>query len=377
MAVTSSGAISLPNLQSEFGGDNPISLSEYYRNGAYVTSNNTSVPTSGAISLSNFYGALKRVTSLSIANHANTNGDLTTVTLPTGLQVGDILVVSRSSTTSSSSLPSGWTLINFAYSSNGAYKNWGSLLAYKVVTSTSESGTSVGSFGNGGNDTGATVWAIRPNIPASQINIVDTFSYAGTSSGGNTTINASDSSFCTVSLASMGVLNVASSYSSLLGTTTNTGIFRNAAGGTDPISGSQNYLTGTYIGADDEHDGNVAYAFCQTPESSVNIDVNNQSSIVNALSSAYLEVIQMPQVILTPEELEAMLDRAAKRGASAVLSELGLTDESAATDIREIRGLLETWRLTRLSIWNTFVKITTVAIFGFIATAIWMQLGNK
>jgi hypothetical protein len=85
----------------------------------------------------------------------------------------------------------------------------------------------------------------------------------------------------------------------------------------------------------------------------------------------------MPQVILTPEELEAMLDRAAKRGASAVLSELGLTDESAATDIREIRGLLETWRLTRLSIWNTFVKITTVAIFGFIATAIWMQLGNK
>ena len=72
-----------------------------------------------------------------------------------------------------------------------------------------------------------------------------------------------------------------------------------------------------------------------------------------------------------------MLDRAAKRGASAVLSELGLTDETAAADIREIRGMLAVWHGTRLSIWNTFVKITTVAVFGFIATAIWMQLGNK
>jgi hypothetical protein len=85
----------------------------------------------------------------------------------------------------------------------------------------------------------------------------------------------------------------------------------------------------------------------------------------------------MTQITLTPEEFEAMLDRAAKRGASAVLIELGLTDESASADIREMRGMLAVWRGTRLSIWNTFVKITTVAVFGFIATALWMQLGNK
>jgi len=85
----------------------------------------------------------------------------------------------------------------------------------------------------------------------------------------------------------------------------------------------------------------------------------------------------MSPVTLTHDELEAMLDRAAKRGASAVLRELGLTDETAASDIREIRGMLAIWHGTRLSIWNTFVKITTVAVFGFIATAIWMQLGNK
>lgn len=62
MALQSSGTITLAQIQAEFGGSNPISLSEYYRNGAYVTSNNTSVPTSGTIRVSNFYGAVKGIT---------------------------------------------------------------------------------------------------------------------------------------------------------------------------------------------------------------------------------------------------------------------------------------------------------------------------
>ena len=84
----------------------------------------------------------------------------------------------------------------------------------------------------------------------------------------------------------------------------------------------------------------------------------------------------MHNITLTPEELELILDRSSKRGAKLVLRELGLHDESAAEDIREVRNLLITWRQTRLSIWNTFVKITTVTIFSFVAAAIWMKLGN-
>jgi len=84
----------------------------------------------------------------------------------------------------------------------------------------------------------------------------------------------------------------------------------------------------------------------------------------------------MSDIKLTTEELEDMLDRSAKRGAKLVLRELGLQDESAAVDLREIRSLLETWRHTRQSIWNTFVKITTVTVFTFIAAAIWMKIGN-
>lgn len=55
MALQASGTISLSQIQTEFGGSNPVSMSEYYRNGSYTTSNNTGVPTSGTISVSQFY----------------------------------------------------------------------------------------------------------------------------------------------------------------------------------------------------------------------------------------------------------------------------------------------------------------------------------
>lgn len=85
----------------------------------------------------------------------------------------------------------------------------------------------------------------------------------------------------------------------------------------------------------------------------------------------------MSEINLTHEELEAMLDRAAKRGAKEVLQQLGLHDESAAEDLREMRSLLETWKDTRKGIWNTFIKMTTVAILSFIITAVWMQVGKQ
>jgi len=75
---------------------------------------------------------------------------------------------------------------------------------------------------------------------------------------------------------------------------------------------------------------------------------------------------------LTEEQIEAMLDRAAKKGATEALRELGLQDEDAASDIKEMRGLLDAWRLTKRSIWATTVKMGTVAVLTFIATAVWM-----
>jgi hypothetical protein len=61
MALQSSGAISLTNIQTEFGGVAPISLSEYYAGGAYVRANVAglygAIPASGALSFSKYYGS--------------------------------------------------------------------------------------------------------------------------------------------------------------------------------------------------------------------------------------------------------------------------------------------------------------------------------
>lgn len=60
MALPTSGALSLQAIQTEFGGTNPISLSEYYAGGLYVpagtTGTNGIVPSSGLISFDKFYG---------------------------------------------------------------------------------------------------------------------------------------------------------------------------------------------------------------------------------------------------------------------------------------------------------------------------------
>lgn len=77
MALQSSGSISLSEIQTEFGGSNPISISEYYAGGANVPSGTTgdggAIPTSGEISIGDFYGASNRV-AIILTISANTNG---------------------------------------------------------------------------------------------------------------------------------------------------------------------------------------------------------------------------------------------------------------------------------------------------------------
>jgi hypothetical protein len=66
MAIQTSGAITLSDIQTEFGGSNPVSLSEYYAGGSYVPSGtsgtNGAVPTSGEIAVSDFYGTQSGIT---------------------------------------------------------------------------------------------------------------------------------------------------------------------------------------------------------------------------------------------------------------------------------------------------------------------------
>ena len=82
----------------------------------------------------------------------------------------------------------------------------------------------------------------------------------------------------------------------------------------------------------------------------------------------------MSQVTISHDELEAMLDRAARRGAQEALRSIGLLDDDAHRDITEMRSLIEAWRDTRKSIWTTVIKVTTVAVLTFIVGAVYMTM---
>ena len=75
MAVKSSGALSFAtDIVGEFSDSTPHSLSEFYKGGGKVpnAAGNGNVPTSGAISMGNFYGAVNRI-AISLTISSNTN----------------------------------------------------------------------------------------------------------------------------------------------------------------------------------------------------------------------------------------------------------------------------------------------------------------
>ena len=65
---------------------------------------------------------------------------------------------------------------------------------------------------------------------------------------------------------------------------------------------------------------------------------------------------------LSEETLEAMIDRAARRGAKQALQEVGLEGEDAPHDIHELRSLLQALRLVRRTVCQTFARVMTTAV---------------
>ncbi len=81
--LPSTGPLSLTgNIQNEFGGTAPTSMSEYYRDGLYVTPNNVGIPTSTGfppISISSFRGTYKTSSVASIVQALYTDANFSTV----------------------------------------------------------------------------------------------------------------------------------------------------------------------------------------------------------------------------------------------------------------------------------------------------------
>ena len=67
-------------------------------------------------------------------------------------------------------------------------------------------------------------------------------------------------------------------------------------------------------------------------------------------------------VTLPQEEFEAMLERAAERGARHALHEVGLDGEDAAHDIRELRNLLDAFNEAKKTAGLTIIKMMVTGL---------------
>jgi 2-iminoacetate synthase ThiH len=76
---------------------------------------------------------------------------------------------------------------------------------------------------------------------------------------------------------------------------------------------------------------------------------------------------------MSPEIIEQMIARAAKQGAREALQSVGLHDENAGDDMRELRNLLDAWRSTKKTVWSQVVKAMTMAVLGAIAAGAFIQ----
>ena len=136
MALPTSGALSLNDIKGEFGGPTSPSLGDYYAGGTYVLAGTSgtygAVPSSGAISIQNFYGTAAPV--ISITDQSSYTSSITPSSATNGYRLnsnGKVYTQSPSGT---------FNYIEDWVTPNGAASNYE---CYVTVTSgTLSSGTS-------------------------------------------------------------------------------------------------------------------------------------------------------------------------------------------------------------------------------------------
>ena len=80
---------------------------------------------------------------------------------------------------------------------------------------------------------------------------------------------------------------------------------------------------------------------------------------------------------MTDDQLEALLDRAAKRGADAALRRIGLGDEGAGDDVRQVRNLLDAWRTAKHVTGHAVIEVLKKTLaWVFFAFVILAQIGR-
>lgn len=80
---------------------------------------------------------------------------------------------------------------------------------------------------------------------------------------------------------------------------------------------------------------------------------------------------------MSEEEIELIINAAAQAGAKQALKEIGLSDECAYDDVKELRGLLDSWRATKITVGQTIARMLTTAVLTALAVGIYMGWGGE
>lgn len=76
-------------------------------------------------------------------------------------------------------------------------------------------------------------------------------------------------------------------------------------------------------------------------------------------------------------QIKAIVEEAAEIGAKKALAQVGLHDENAGNDVKELRSLLEMWRDTRRTVTQTITRTITTAILTALAASFWFNYWPK
>lgn len=74
---------------------------------------------------------------------------------------------------------------------------------------------------------------------------------------------------------------------------------------------------------------------------------------------------------ISDAELKDMLREAAEWGAKRALADIGLHDDDAGEDVKELRGLLEMWRDAKKTAFKTTVSWMTKGFLILIIGGVW------
>ena len=73
---------------------------------------------------------------------------------------------------------------------------------------------------------------------------------------------------------------------------------------------------------------------------------------------------------------EGTLRQIIREEMKSVLREIGLHDDDAGTDVRDLRSLITDWRGMKKTIWHTVARAGTMFVLGLLMLGAWTKING-